>query len=227
LKYLNHVFKGDRMSILLDKIKGLIGGSELESIIKEFSDTIDAEKKLVKESKERINSLIAYSKVETPTLREAIESLGNTFENIDHAREEKIDQMLEKFIAPLNILLEEFKKLSAEIRESEKAKKDLEKSKSKLSKLKAKPKEKLKPGQMDNAENAVKDAEKEVTTKEKEAKEASEVFNRKKLETMKAVLDDIITIEKDFHEKVIGFMTNAKKKTDAIDLDEKPAEVPE
>ena len=214
------------MSILLDKIKGMIGGSELEAIIKEFSDTIDAEKKLVKESKERINSLIAYSKVETPTLREAIESLGNTFENIDHAREEKIDQMLEKFITPLNVLLEEFKKLSAEIRESDKAKKDLEKSKSKLSKLKAKPKEKLKPGQMENAENAVKDAEKEVATKEKEAKEASEVFNRKKLETMKAVLDDIITIEKEFHEKVIGFMTTAKKMTDAIDLDEKPAEVP-
>ncbi len=215
------------MSILLDKLKGLIGTNEIQSIIKEFSDTIDAEKRLVKESKERIISLMAYSKVETPTLREAIESLGNTFENIDNAREEKIDQMLEKFIKPLNILLEEFKTLSAEIRESDKAKKDLDKAKSKLSKLKAKPKDKLKPGQVEGAENAVSDAEKEVKNKEKEAKEASEKFNRKKLETMKAVLEDIITIEKEFHEKVIGFMTNAKKKTDAIDIEEKPAEVPQ
>ena len=200
------------MSLLLDKIKGLIGSNEIQAIIKEFSDTIDAEKKLVKESKERINSLIDYSKVETPTLREAIESLGNTFENIDNAREEKIDQMMEKFIKPLNILLEEFKNLSAELHESDKAKKDLDKSKSKLSKLKAKPKEKLKPGQIENAESTVKEAEKENEIKEKEAKEASEVFNRKKLETMKQVLDDIITIEREFHEKVIKFMTTAKKK---------------
>ncbi|MFX1273864.1 MAG: hypothetical protein ACFFBP_14145 [Promethearchaeota archaeon] len=212
---------------LLDKIKGLIGSNEIQEIIKEFSDTIDAEKKLVKESRQRISSLIAYSKVETPTLREAIESLGNTFENIDNAREEKIDQMQEKFIQPLNLLLEEFKTLSMELRESDKAKKDLDKAKAKLTKLKGKPKEKMKPYQVEDAEDAVGKAAQEVLTKEKEAKEASEIFNRKKLETMKAVLDDVISIEKDFHEKVIKFMATAQKKTEAIDLEEKPAELPE
>ncbi|MFX1237091.1 MAG: hypothetical protein ACFFAS_16005 [Promethearchaeota archaeon] len=211
---------------LLDKIKGFIGGNEIQEIIKDFNDIIKIETNLVKASKARIASLQDYSKVETPTLREAIESLGETFENIDNAREEKIDQMHEKFLKPLNILLEEFKTLSTELKESEKAKKDLEKAKSKLSKLKGKPKEKLKPGQIESAETAVKDGEKRVEKEEAEAKAASQKFNQKKIETMKSVLEDIITTEKRFHEKVIGLINPAQEKAKAIDLDEKPAEVP-
>ncbi|MBN1801955.1 MAG: hypothetical protein JW891_10640 [Candidatus Lokiarchaeota archaeon] len=215
------------MSLLLDKIKGLIGGNELQEIIKDFSDIIKIETNMIKSSKERISSLQNYAKVETPTLREAIESLGETFENIDGAREEKIDQMHDKFLTPLNDLLEEFKELSTELKESEKAKKDLEKAKSKLTKLKSKPKEKLKPGQMESAETAVKDGETKVQKEETEAKEASVQFNRKKVSILKAVLEDIITIEKTFHEKVINLINPAQEKAKAIDLDEKPAEVPE
>ena len=212
---------------ILDKVKGFIGGNEIQAIINDFNDTIKAENVLLKESKKRIASLMAYGKVETPTLRDAFESLSENFENIDSSREEKIDQMQEKVIKPLNILLKDYKVLSDEVKESEKAQKDLDKAKSKLSKLKGKPKEKLKPGQLENAETAVENAEKTAEKEESEAKEATRVFNTKKVETLKTVLDSIISIEKDFHDKVIGLMNTAKEKTDAIDLDERPAEVPE
>ena len=75
--------------------KAFMGGKEIQNIIKEFGHYMEAEKKIVVESKDRIESLKMYGKTEVPLLKQALNSLGETFENIDNAREEKIDQMQE------------------------------------------------------------------------------------------------------------------------------------
>lgn len=198
--------------------KGFMGGKEIQIIIKEFGHYMEAEKKIVVESKDRIQSLKTYGTIEIPLLKQALNSLGETFENIDNAREEKIDQMQEKFITPLNLLLEDLKSLSTELKEKDHVFKDLEKAKSKLSKLSEKAKEKLKEGQLETAEKAVEDAENTFKDEEAKANQMTEEFNRKKLGTMKSVLVDIIKDEKEFHEKVLGLMSNVKEKVDLLNL---------
>ncbi len=198
--------------------KDFMGGKEIQNIIKEFGHYIEAEKKIVIESKDRIESLIMYGKTEVPLLKQALNSLGDTFENIDNAREEKIDQMQEKFITPLNALLEDLKSLQTELKAKDHVFKDLEKAKSKLSKLENKSKEKLKAGQLDTAEKAVKEAEKMFKDEEAKANKMTEDFNSKKLELMKSVLVDIVKDEKEFHEKVLGLMSNVKEKIDLLNL---------
>ncbi len=198
--------------------KGFMGGKEIQNIIKEFGHYMEAEKKIVAESKDRIQSLKTYGTIEVPLLKQALNSLGETFENIDNAREEKIDQMQEKFIKPLNMLLEDIKSLNIKLKENDHVFKDLEKAKSKFAKLSDKPKEKLKEGQLETAEKAAEDAEKGFKNEEAKANQMTEDFNGKKLETMKAVLVDIIRDEKDFHEKVLGLMSNVKEKVDLLNL---------
>ena len=198
--------------------KAFMGGKEIQNIIKEFGHYMEAEKKIVVESKDRIESLKMYGKTEVPLLKQALNSLGETFENIDNAREEKIDQMQEKFITPLNALLEDLKSLQAELKAKDHVFKDLEKAKSKLSKLKDKPKEKLKAGQLETAERAVEDAEKMFKNEEAKADKMTEDFNNKKLNLMKSVLVDIVKDEKEFHEKVLGLMSNVKEKIDLLNL---------
>jgi len=168
----------------IDK-KDFMGGKEIQNIIKEFGHYMEAEKKIIVESKDRIESLILYGKTEVPLLKQALDSLGETFENIDNAREEKIDQMQEKFLTPLNALLEDLKSLQTELKAKDHVFKDLEKSKSKLSKLKEKPKEKLKAGQLETAEKAAKEAEQLYEDEEAKANKMTEGFNNKKLELMK------------------------------------------
>lgn len=202
----------------IDKTKGFMGGKEIQNVIKEFLHYMEAERRIVVESKDRIESLKAYGRTEIPLLKQALNSLGETFENIDNAREEKIDQMQEKFITPLNLLLEDVKLLFEELKEKDHVFKDLEKVKSKLSKLKEKPQEKLKPGQMESAENAVEDAENIFKDEEAKANQMTEVFNQKKLETLKSVLVDIIKDEKQFHENILGLMSNIEEKVKLLNL---------
>ena len=201
----------------IDK-KDFMGGKEIQNIIKEFGHYMNAEKKIIVESKDRIESLILYGKTEVPLLKQALDSLGETFENIDNAREEKIDQMQEKFITPLNALLEDLKSLQTELKSKDHIFKDLEKSKSKLSKLKEKPKEKLKAGQLETAEKAAKEAEQLYENEEAIANKMTEDFNNKKLDLMKSVLVDIVKNEREFHEKVLGLMSNVKEKIDLLNL---------
>ena len=198
--------------------KGFMGGKEIQNIIKEFGHYMEAEKKIVVESKDRIQSLKTYGTIEVPLLKQALNSLGETFENIDNAREEKIDQMQEKFITPLNMLLNDLKSLNAELKEKDHVFSHLEKANSKLSKLSNKPKEKLKEGQLEAAEKVLEEAEIVFKDEEAKANQMREDFNSKKLEIMKAVLVDIIKDEKDFHEKVLGLMSNVKEKVDLLNL---------
>ena len=198
--------------------KGYMGDKEIQNIIKEFGHYMEAEKKIVVESKDRIQSLKTYGTIEVPLLKQALNSLGETFENIDNAREEKIDQMQEKFITPLNMLLSDLKSLNAELKEKDHVFSHLEKANSKLSKLSNKPKEKLKEGQLEAAEKTLEEAEKVFKEEEAKANQMSEDFNREKLEIMKTVLVDIIKDEKEFHEKVLGLMSNVKEKIDLLNL---------
>jgi hypothetical protein len=202
----------------IDKAKEFMGVKEIQNIIKEFGHYGEAEKKLVVESKDRIQSLKAYGKTEVPLLKQALDSLGESFEDIDSAREEQIDNMKEKFIVPLNNLIEDINSLYTELKEKDHVFRDLENVKNKLAKLRKKSKEKIKADQLETAEKAVEEAENVFKSEEAKANQMTEDLNRKKLETMKSVLVDIIKDEKEFHEKVLGLMSNVKEKVDLLNL---------
>jgi hypothetical protein len=112
------------------------------------------------------------------------------------------------------------KKLQTEQTEAEKAAKELEKAEKYLSKTKSKPKEKLKPNELDLAESKLKAAKEKATKEENDVKLATEDFNKVKLETMQNVLKKIVETETIYHEKVLLSMKNVKEKAETIKIEE-------
>ena len=203
---------------VIDKLK--LSSSAISAVIKENNQYLDAELNVVKEAQEGINALKTYAAIETPSLEDAINTLATTLESIEQAREAKVSQLREKFIGPLNEIVEEMKIRDAELKESERAKKDLDKLEAKLAKLKAKPKEKLKPGQKEAAKSSVSAAQEAYEKEETEAKAATEALNKKKLEKMREILKNLSEIEKSFHEKALELMGVVKEKAEAIKVEE-------
>ena len=201
-----------------DKLK--LSSSAISTVIKENIQYLDAELRVTKEAQEGINALKTYAAIETPSLEEAINTLATTLESIEQAREEKVNLLQEKFIRPLNEIVEQMKIKDAELKEAEKAKKDLEKLESKLAKLEEKPKEKLKPGQLDATKTSVSASQEAYKKEEAEAKAATEAFNKKKLEKMQEILKNLSEIEKSFHEKALELMGVVKEKAEAIKVEE-------
>ncbi len=201
-----------------DKLK--LSGNAISAVIKENIQYLNAELGVFKEAQEGITALKTYAAIETPSLEAAINSLAETLENIEKARKEKVNQLQEKYIGPLNEIVTEAKIRNTELKEAERAKKALDKAESKLAKLEAKPKEKLKSGQKDEAKAAVKTAQEAYEKEEAEAKAANEAFNKKKLESMRAVLKNLADIEKSFHQKALELMGVVKEKAEAIKVEE-------
>ena len=81
-----------------------------------------------------------------------------------------------------------------------------------------KEEEKLKPGQLETAKKTLEEAEAIFKEEEAKAAQMTEDFNNKKLETIKSVLVEIVTDEQEFHEKVLGLMSNVKEKVDLLNL---------
>ncbi len=192
----------------------------IKDIIKESNQYLEAELNVAKESAEAILALQSYAEKETPSLEAAITAFATTLEGIETARKEKVNELKEKFIAPLETLLDGFVKRQAEIREAEDAKKALDKAESKLNKLKSKPKEKLKPGQLDEANNQVKAAKTSVEKEEEEVKKVNESFAKQKLEIMQQILTSLHDIEKAFHEKAVKLFGDVKVKAEAIKVEQ-------
>ena len=139
----------------LDNVSDALGitDNKIKDIIKESNQYIKREEEISKEIKNTVTALKSYAEVETPSLGQAIGSLANTFEIIDAERLEKVNKLREEYIAPLNDLLINLEKLKTEQGEAEKAAKELEKAEKQLNKAKGKPKEKLKPNEVENAES--------------------------------------------------------------------------
>ena len=210
-----------------------IASNAIKDVIKENNQTLEKTLELAKESKEGIAALKAYAETESQGLGAAINTLAETFEKIEEARENKVVKLREEFIDPLESLLREFEIQQTELREAEKAKDELEKAEKKLSKVKAKAASKpLKPGVMTNAEGQVNLAKKTYEKEAEDAKVQGEAFNKKKLEILQLVLKNMVEIEVAYHQGIIDQIKNVTVKAEAINIEEEskfpePEEEPE
>ena len=146
--------------------------------------------------------------------------MASTFEIIEKESMEKVKKLREEYIAPLSDLLINLQKIQNEQSEAQKATKELEKAEKHLSKVQSKPKEKLKPNEIETAETEVKNAKEKATKEESEAKVANEEFNKSKLETMQTIIKNIVEIETVFHKKILDSVATVKVNAEAIKVDE-------
>ena len=216
----------DKLKGVVSSISGAFGITEdaIKKVIKETTQYFNADLNVSKESKEGIASLKAYGDLETPSLKEALNSAVAAYEIIEKARSEKVEKLQENFIKPLNDLILNLKALNTKLKEAEAAKKDLEKAQKQLEKVQAKSEEKLKPGELDNAEDAVKEADSKAKKEETEAKTATDAFGKAKVEILKQILQKLVENEKTFHEKSLSAFVSLKEKVVEV-RKEKPAEV--
>jgi len=194
-------------------------GNSIKRIIKENNQYLSAELEVVKESKEGIAALKEYAEKETPSLEDAIFTLANTFENIENCRQDKVTHLKEKFIAPLEELLDGFIAREQEIKEAEDAQKNIEKAKKTLEKEKLKHSK----GKLDKTTQAKANLNAAVERSRKEqedVKDATEAFNKKKLETMQSILTNLVSVEQEYHEKILGLIGTVKEKAEAIKIEE-------
>jgi chromosome segregation ATPase len=206
----------------LDNVSDALGitDNKIKDIIKESNQYIKGEQDITKEIKNTVAALKSYAEVETPSLGEAISSLANTFEIIEAERSEKVNKLREEYINPLNELLIDLDKLKTEQSEAEKAAKELEKAEKQLNKAKSKPKEKLKPNEIETAESKFEAATEKANKEENDVKVTTEEFNKAKLETMQKVLHKMVEIETAYHEKILQSIAGVKEKADAIKIEE-------
>ena len=197
-----------------------ITSNKISELIKESNQYINAVENVTKEIKKTVDALKGYAETETPSLGQAIGSLASTFEIIDKENTEKVKRLQEEYIAPLNDLLISLEKLQTEQKEAQKATKELEKAEKRFKKAQSKPKEKLKPNEMQTAETELKAAKDKADKEESDVKAATEEFNRAKLETMQIILNNMVDIETVFHKKILDSVGTVKEKAEAIKVEE-------
>ncbi len=206
----------------LDNVSNTLGitNNRISEIIKETNRYINAEENVSKEIKQTVTALKNYAESETPSLGQAISSLANTFEIIESERLVKVNKLRDEFIAPLNELVINLKKLQTEQGEAEKAAKVQQKAEKQLNKVKNKPKEKLKPNELENAESKLKAALEKSEKETNDVKVVTEEFNKAKLETMQKILKKMIGVESAYHQKILDSISKLKEKTEAINIEE-------
>jgi hypothetical protein len=202
----------------MDNLTNALGitSNKISELIKGSNQYINAEENITKEIKKTVAALKGYAETETPSLGQAVSSLASTFEIIEKESTEKVKRLREEYIAPLNDLLIDLKKLQTEQDEAQKATKEVEKAEKQLSKVQSKPKEKLKPNEIQTAETELKTAKTNATKEENDVKEATEKFNKVKLETMQTILKNMVDIETVFHKKILDSVATVKVKAEAI-----------
>ncbi len=202
----------------MDNLTNALGitSNKISELIKESNQYINAEENVTREIKKTSNALKAYAETETPSLGQAINSLASTFEMIEKESAEKIKRLREEYIAPLNDLLIGLQKLQTEQNEAEKATKELEKAEKHLTKIQSKPKEKLKPNEIETAETALKTAKDNAAKEQNVVKVATEDFNKVKLEKMQVLLKNMVDIQTIWHKKILDSVATVKVKADAI-----------
>jgi len=206
----------------MDNLTNALGitSNKISELIKGSNQYINAVENVTKEIKKTVVALKDYAETETPSLGQAIGSLASTFEIIENENTEKIKRLREEYIAPLNGLLINLQKLQTEQGEAQKATKELEKAEKHLNKVQSKPKEKLKPNEIQKAETELKAAKEKAAKEESDVKVVTEEFNKEKLETMQKVLNNMVDIETIFHKKILDSVATVKVKAEAIKVDE-------
>jgi len=202
----------------LDNLTNALGitSNKISELIKGSNQYINAEEKVTSEIKKTVVALKGYAETETPSLMQAVNSLASTFEIVEKESTEKIKRLREEYIAPLNDLLIGLQKLQTEQNEAEKATRELEKAEKHLSKTQSKPKEKLKPNEMQTAETGLKTAKDNATKEQNDVKVATEEFNKAKLEKMQILLKNMVDIQTVCHKKILDSVAIVKVKADAI-----------
>jgi len=194
--------------------------NKIDDLIKGSNQYITALENLTREVKKTIDALEAYAESETPSLGQAINSLASTFDIIEKDNTEKVKRLREEYIEPLNGLLSSLKTLETEQTQAEKTYKELEKAEKHLSKVQSKPKEKLKPNEIETAEAALNTAKDAATKEEADVKSATQAFNKEKLETIQKILKNMVDIETVYHKKVLDSIADVGTKADAIKVEE-------
>jgi hypothetical protein len=215
------------VSKFMDKLKGSFNivaeklgktNAQLALVIKENTDFLDAQSKLVKESTEAIESLKNYAANETPAIKDAFNSVSDALENIEKNRDALVAQMKDQFLKPMNGLIEGWKKLQVEIKEDNAAQGNKEKAKKDLEKSKAKPAEKLKPGEIEQAEAKLKSASEKADKEHDDVVKETATFGESKVKTLKSSLDKLVELQKDFYQKALALIEAPKSKVDAINV---------
>ena len=202
----------------MDNLTNALGitSNKISELIKGSNQYINAEEKVTSEIKKTVVALKGYAETETPSLMQAINSLASTFEIVEKESTEKIKRLREEYITPLNDLLIGLQKLHTEQNEAEKATRELEKAEKHLSKTQSKPKEKLKPNEMQTAETELKTAKDNATKEQNDVKVVTEEFNKAKLEKMQILLKNMVDIQTVCHKKILDSVAIVKVKADAI-----------
>lgn len=206
----------------MDNLSNALGitSNKISELIKGSNQYINAEENVTKEIKKTIAALKGYAETETPSLGQAVSSLASTFEIIEKESTEKVKRLREEYIAPLNDLLINLQKLQTEQNEAQKATKELEKAEKRQNKAQSKPKEKLKPNEIETAEAELTAAKEKAAKEEGDVRVATEEFNKAKLETMQNILKKMVDIETVFHKKILDSVATVKVKAEAIKVDE-------
>ena len=206
----------------MDNLTNALGitSNKISELIKGSNQYINAVENVTKEIKKTVAALKGYAETETPSLGQAVGSLASTFEIIEKESTEKVKRLREEYIAPLNDLLIGLQKLQTEQDEAQKATRELEKAEKHLSKVQSKPKEKLKPNEIQTAEAELKAAKDKNAKEENDVKVATEEFNKTKLADMQAILKNMVDIETVFHKKILDSVATVKVKADAIKIEE-------
>ena len=63
-------------------------------------------------------------------------------------------------------------------------------------------------------------AQTKAEKEENDVRTATEEFNKVKLETMQKILQNMVEIEKAYHEKILATISGVKQKAEAIKIDE-------
>jgi DNA repair exonuclease SbcCD ATPase subunit len=201
----------------LNKLKAM--NNAINQVIKENNQFLHAELALGKEAGEGINALKTYAQSEGLSLGEAFQNIAGAMEAIETSRKEKVDALKNKFIGPLNEILEKYKILTSEIQESEKAKKALESAQKDLEKKKSAASQgKGKPGDVENAEAKLKAAEEKYQKEESEAKAETVKFNTEKIQKFQQALNSLIEEQKKFYQAAIEKLDGALDSVKKIDI---------
>ena len=210
----------DKLKSVVDTITDAVSRSSnaIAEVIKENKQYLDSFSRVVKESEEGINSLNKYAEIETPALKTVISKLAKTYESLEEARKEKIAKLQTNFITPLEELLVAFKKRQEEIKNVEKTKKELDKAEKKYEKEKSKPEEKKDDVKIEEAKELYEKARKDFEREDKEDEIANKKFDTEKSETFKKILNNIVNIEKDFHNKMLQKIKTLEEKTSTTNV---------
>jgi hypothetical protein len=78
----------------------------------------------------------------------------------------------------------------------------------------------VKPNEIELAESKVKAAQEKASKEENDVKVATEEFNKVKLETMQAVLKNMVESETAYHQKILQSIEQVKEKAETIQIEE-------